>query len=227
MPYAATPNPGFRHLIIKQLKNKEEGLEKVNLLKEIGITYICGGYELGNNKDLHAHFLIHSQYDRRYVGAHCPFENRFTFTKNEHDKTTTIVTDEVDIKKIISYTLKDGNTYEYNDNQQFYDIPNYEELKQQAAEKRKKYVNPDGKPKSATQKLIQHFRDLPYQWPLHMPNKHKAIVSEILKYSRENHKLIDEHIIYKQTCSILNDQNPEYLETVMWDKIKYRFNQIS
>ena len=214
----AIQDPAIRHLIIKNLENKEEGLLKVKQLKDIGITYICGAYEVGNNNDRHAHFLIHSLYDRRYIEAHKPFSNPFRMPKNKQTKQTAIPP--VEISDVISYILKNGESYEYNDNQQYHIIDNYDALQQEAIDQHKEALLP------ATEKLILHFRYNKIKIlgdAQHFRDKHKRIVKELLAFSRNKHKLIDPTIIFKQSCTILNDLEPRMLEQKLWDSIKYKF----
>lgn len=214
----AIPDPAIRHFIIKNLQNKEEGLIKVNQLKDIGITYICGAYEVGKNEDRHAHFLVHSQYDRRYIEAHKPFSNPFRMPKNKQTKQTAIPQRE--ISNVISYILKNGETYEYNNIQQYHIIDNYDQLIEQAGQDHKESLLP------ATEKLILHFRKNKVAIlgdAQHFRDKHKRIVKELLNFSRDKHKLIDPNIIFKQSCTVLNDLEPRDLSKKLWDSIKFKF----
>lgn len=215
----AIKDPGFRHLIIKELSDKEEGLKKINQLKDIGITYICGGYEVGKDGDRHAHFLVYSQFDRRYIEAHKPFSNRFRMPKNKTTKNTKIPADE--ISSVISYILKNGEAYEYNNDQQYHIISNYEELIDEAIETHKEAQLP------ATEKLIKYFR---HKSDLHIDinepksTQYKKLVYALCTYNKDRYKLIDENIIHKQTMTVMNDLFHTHTQDLIYRKLKHKLD---
>lgn len=214
----AIPEPALRHLILKKLKNKQDGLDLLNQLEDV--TYICGGYETTNKqgkRDLHAHFLVHSKYDRRITNDRKPFDNPLRMPNSETSKSTTIPQEE--ISKLISYTLKDADPYDYNDNQQYYIINNYTELIEEAIEKRKKHTN-NGKAKTATQKLLEHFETINLtDVPKGFSQYKRIIHKECLNYARKNWKLIDANIILKMTTTVLNHniETQNRLEKKIWE----------
>lgn len=205
----AIPAPAFRHLILKKLKNYEDGLKLVKSLEDV--TYICGGYETVNKQgrqDLHAHFLIYSKYDRRITNQRKTFKNPLRMPIcDETDSTSYPV--EI-LPKLISYILKNGDPYDYNDNQQYYNIPNYTELIEQAVAEHSKHTDAEtGKAKTATQKLLEYFdnnKDMFIELDGQPKgfSKYKRIIHDhCCKYAKDNWKLIDANTILKMTSTVL------------------------
>ena len=103
---------GYLHIVVKDLKTKDEGINKVKELT--GITVILGGFEKN-----HSHFFCHSKYYKRYVNENRPFKNKLRILE--------VKDTEQDYKKVISYIFKDKDTYEdYSRNKHNIDYCNRE-----------------------------------------------------------------------------------------------------
>lgn len=94
------------HLIIKDIKDFDDGLTIINKLPSVGISVIFGSFELGADGDNpHIHLYCTGLYTRRYYTDHIHevFLNKFIMklVKNSVE----------DHEKLISYILKDGKTY--------------------------------------------------------------------------------------------------------------------
>lgn len=217
---------GFRHLILKGLNDFEDGLDRVKQLSVAGVTYICGAYETVNkqgNIDLHAHFLVHSEYEERYTKVILKQENlKIPFRYPKQSRKTAKLPEQEDIEKVISYVLKNGEAYDYNDNQQYYVINDYAEKLKEAVEQHE--VVKKAKAKTATQKLIEYFEEHWTDFKLHdVPqgfSQYKRIIHrECCNYAKKYWKLIDSLVIRKMTTTVLlhNEDTSKKLEQKLWE----------
>lgn len=206
-------NPGIRHLKIGNINSKEEGMEVLNYLKEY-VVYIIGGYEQegkNGNKNLHAHFIIFSKYNSRYILDNKPStikKNQLRFIKAE-DKTDKLYQGE-ELDKLISYVLKEGNPYPFNDKQDYLQINNIEELLEQAVTKHKDNKETSG---TFTNRLLNHFDknkatifngiDILGEKGRYKKMKLR-IIEEVIKFMRADRKLVDTHIYRKAIITVIN-----------------------
>lgn len=208
----AKPDPAFRHLILKDLIDYNDGLNLI--LKMPNIDYICGGYETETKEGdpcLHAHFLVYSQFDTRQIKAQnkaIGITNKFRIPHNKETKLTALPADE-DIQKVISYILKNGKPYPYNDNQQHYIINNYDAIQSKATDEHVQYIDKKGKPLTATEKLIKHFLvnkvDIFFGIEINrFTATRDRIIDELLSYGRTHYKIVSYHRILEQVQTILN-----------------------
>ena len=225
-------NPGFRHVILKKLKDKAHGLININLLKDVGVIPIIGGYETVDkrgNPNLHAHFLCYTIYDKRYIYDNNPLPEKdlgHTIQIASSGNGTLIPVG--DLPKLLNYLFKEGDIYPFNHEQTYYSVSQESLDKMQAAAAHQYESSKKTRGMSATQKLLHHFRenkvDIFFQKET-FDAKHKAIVRELLKYSRTHEKLIDDGIIFKQSCTILNEFESSSLERRIWANCSARLNK--